>query len=43
MVEEISLLSPRVLHQHLQRISIIFKHFNLLHARNVQNNIAVPL
>ncbi|MCW2477955.1 methionine ABC transporter ATP-binding protein [Candidatus Symbiopectobacterium sp. NZEC135] len=41
--KEITSLSSRALRQHRLRTSMIFQHFNLLHARNVQDNVAVPL
>lgn len=41
--EDIGTLSSGALRQHRQRTSMIFQHFNLLHARNVQDNVAVPL
>lgn len=40
---EITQLSHRELRQHRQRTGMIFQHFNLLHARNVADNVAVPL
>ncbi len=40
---DITTLSPRELRLHRQRSGMIFQHFNLLHARNVQDNVAVPL
>ncbi|ACS85144.1 methionine ABC transporter ATP-binding protein [Musicola paradisiaca] len=40
---DITTLSPQALRQHRQRTGMIFQHFNLLHARNVQDNVAVPL
>ncbi|WP_095833600.1 methionine ABC transporter ATP-binding protein [Brenneria goodwinii] len=40
---DITTLSPQELRLHRQRTGMIFQHFNLLHARNVQDNVAVPL
>lgn len=40
---DIGALSTSALRQHRQQTSMIFQHFNLLHARNVQDNVAVPL
>lgn len=36
-------LSDRALRQQRQRSGMIFQHFNLLHARSVAGNVAVPL
>ncbi|RKQ40927.1 methionine ABC transporter ATP-binding protein [Enterobacter sp. R1(2018)] len=41
--KEITTLSQRELRQHRQRTGMVFQHFNLIHARNVADNIAVPL
>lgn len=41
--QEITRLGPRELRQHRQRTGMIFQHFNLLHARNVADNVAVAL
>lgn len=41
--KEITRLSPGELRLHRQRTGMVFQHFNLIHARNVANNIAVPL
>ncbi|SLM62526.1 Methionine ABC transporter ATP-binding protein [Dickeya aquatica] len=40
---DITTLSAAALRQHRQRTGMIFQHFNLLHARTVQDNVAVPL
>lgn len=40
---DITTLSPRALRQQRQRSGMIFQHFNLLHSRNVADNVAVPL
>ncbi|MDX5629152.1 MULTISPECIES: ATP-binding cassette domain-containing protein [unclassified Brenneria] len=40
---DITTLSPQELRRHRQRTGMIFQHFNLLHARNVRDNVAVPL
>ncbi|PWC23058.1 ABC transporter [Brenneria roseae subsp. roseae] len=40
---DITTLTRQELRQHRQRTGMIFQHFNLLHARNVQDNVAVPL
>ncbi|MEI7347090.1 methionine ABC transporter ATP-binding protein [Dickeya chrysanthemi] len=40
---DIAGLSPRALRQQRQRTGMIFQHFNLLHARTVRDNVAVPL
>lgn len=40
---DITGLSPGELRQHRARTGMVFQHFNLIHARNVANNIAVPL
>lgn len=41
--KDITTLSQRELRQHRQRTGMVFQHFNLIHARNVADNIAVPL
>ncbi|RUS02551.1 methionine ABC transporter ATP-binding protein [Pectobacterium polaris] len=41
--QDITTLSQQALRQHRQRTGMIFQHFNLLHARNVEDNVAVPL
>lgn len=41
--KDITRLSQRELRLHRQRTGMVFQHFNLLHARNVVDNIAVPL
>lgn len=41
--EDITRLSPAALRQQRQRSGMIFQHFNLLHSRNVADNVAVPL
>ncbi|WP_237332632.1 methionine ABC transporter ATP-binding protein [Zobellella iuensis] len=40
---DLTLLDKRELRLQRQRIGMIFQHFNLLHARNVADNVAVPL
>jgi D-methionine transport system ATP-binding protein len=40
---ELTALSAAALRQQRQRIGMIFQHFHLLHARNVADNVAVPL
>lgn len=40
---DITTLSASALRQHRQQTGMIFQHFNLLHARTVQDNVAVPL
>ena len=40
---DITQLNNRELRQHRQRTGMIFQHFNLLHARSVADNVAVPL
>lgn len=40
---DITTLTQRELRQHRQRTGMVFQHFNLIHARNVADNIAVPL
>ncbi|MCL2895109.1 methionine ABC transporter ATP-binding protein [Brenneria tiliae] len=40
---DITTLSQQELRRHRQRSGMIFQHFNLLHARNVRDNVAVPL
>jgi len=40
---DIAALDPRELRQQRQRTGMIFQQFNLLHARNVASNVAVPL
>jgi D-methionine transport system ATP-binding protein len=41
--EDLTALSDIELRRHRQRIGMIFQGFNLLHSRNVFDNIAVPL
>lgn len=41
--QDLTLLNEQQLRQQRQRIGMIFQNFNLLHARNVSDNIAVPL
>ncbi|MEJ4044242.1 methionine ABC transporter ATP-binding protein [Erwinia sp. SLM-02] len=41
--QDITALTPRALRQQRQRSGMIFQHFNLLHSRNVADNVAVPL
>ncbi len=41
--QDITLLTPGDLRRQRQRSSMIFQHFNLLHSRNVADNVAVPL
>ncbi|MCU1737884.1 MULTISPECIES: methionine ABC transporter ATP-binding protein [Pseudomonas] len=41
--QDLTLLSDQALRQQRQRIGMIFQGFNLLHSRNVFDNIAVPL
>jgi D-methionine transport system ATP-binding protein len=41
--KDITTFSQRELRQHRQRTGMVFQHFNLIHARNVADNIAVPL
>ena len=41
--KDLTALSDRELRQQRQRIGMIFQGFNLLHSRNVFDNIAVPL
>lgn len=41
--QDITQLTSRELRQHRQRTGMIFQHFNLLHARTVADNVAVPL
>ncbi|MCT4701712.1 ATP-binding cassette domain-containing protein [Enterobacteriaceae bacterium H20N1] len=41
--KEITTLTQRELRRHRQRTGMVFQHFNLIHARNVADNIAVPL
>jgi D-methionine transport system ATP-binding protein len=41
--QDLTLLSDKALRQHRQRIGMIFQGFNLLHSRNVADNVAVPL
>lgn len=41
--KDITLLNQRELRLHRQRTGMVFQHFNLIHARNVADNIAVPL
>ncbi|TCL05989.1 methionine ABC transporter ATP-binding protein [Sodalis ligni] len=40
---DITALDPRELRLQRQRTGMIFQQFNLLHARNVSSNVAVPL
>lgn len=40
---DITRLDDRALRQHRQRTAMVFQHFNLLHARTVADNVAVPL
>lgn len=40
---DITQLDKAGLRQHRLRTGMIFQHFNLLHARNVADNVAVPL
>ncbi|EOI3557548.1 methionine ABC transporter ATP-binding protein [Cronobacter dublinensis] len=40
---DITRLDDRALRQHRARTAMVFQHFNLLHARTVANNVAVPL
>lgn len=40
---DITAFKQRELRLHRQRTGMIFQHFNLIHARNVADNIAVPL
>ena len=40
---DITTLNNRELRVHRQRTGMVFQHFNLIHARNVADNIAVPL
>ena len=41
--QDLTRLTDKALRQQRQRIGMIFQGFNLLHARNVRDNIAVPL
>lgn len=41
--QDITTYSQRELRLHRQRTGMVFQHFNLIHARNVEDNIAVPL
>ncbi|RMT97159.1 hypothetical protein ALP39_200518 [Pseudomonas marginalis pv. marginalis] len=41
--EDLTQLSDKQLRQQRQRIGMIFQGFNLLHSRNVADNVAVPL
>lgn len=41
--QDITALSQRALRQHRQRTGMVFQHFNLIHARSVADNVAVPL
>ena len=41
--KEIAGLDARKLRQHRQRTGMVFQHFNLIHARSVADNVAVPL
>ncbi|CCJ72923.1 Methionine ABC transporter ATP-binding protein [Cronobacter condimenti 1330] len=40
---DITRLDNRALRAHRQRTAMVFQHFNLLHARTVADNVAVPL
>ncbi|BCG10492.1 MULTISPECIES: methionine ABC transporter ATP-binding protein [Buttiauxella] len=40
---DITTLNNRELRAHRQRTGMVFQHFNLIHARNVADNISVPL
>ncbi len=40
---DITRLDDRALRQHRARTAMVFQHFNLLHARTVAENVAVPL
>ncbi|EKM5761858.1 methionine ABC transporter ATP-binding protein [Cronobacter turicensis] len=40
---DITRFDERALRQHRQRTAMVFQHFNLLHARTVADNVAVPL
>ncbi|WP_336287337.1 methionine ABC transporter ATP-binding protein [Cronobacter dublinensis] len=40
---DITRLDDRALRQHRARTAMVFQHFNLLHARTVADNVAVPL
>ncbi|MDY7534208.1 ATP-binding cassette domain-containing protein [Pseudomonas sp. Bout1] len=41
--QDLTLLGDKQLRQQRQRIGMIFQGFNLLHSRNVADNVAVPL
>lgn len=41
--QDLTRLNDKQLRQHRQRIGMIFQGFNLLHSRNVADNVAVPL
>jgi len=41
--QDITTFNKRELREHRQRTGMVFQHFNLIHARNVADNIAVPL
>ena len=41
--QDLTLLSDKQLRQQRQRIGMIFQGFNLLHSRNVADNVAVPM
>ncbi|MBS0848984.1 ATP-binding cassette domain-containing protein [Citrobacter sp. JGM124] len=41
--QDITTFNQRDLRLHRQRTGMVFQHFNLIHARNVEDNIAVPL
>lgn len=41
--QDITTYTQRDLRLHRQRMGMVFQHFNLIHARNVRDNIAVPL
>ncbi|MBP8270149.1 MAG: ATP-binding cassette domain-containing protein, partial [Aeromonas sp.] len=40
---DITALEGAALRRHRQGTGMIFQHFNLLHARSVEENVAVPL
>jgi D-methionine transport system ATP-binding protein len=41
--QDITTYTQRDLRLHRQRTGMVFQHFNLIHARNVEDNITVPL
>ncbi len=41
--QDITTYTQRDLRLHRQRTGMVFQHFNLIHARNVEDNISVPL